>query len=106
MRINKYLVVFSVTVAAACLFLLAASPKMPDDLTNLTKRDIINSSELGSRWEKMSSRFIVDIGGFDMVAPLAGIFAGIGIVFGVNYYVKRRTDGVIKRLFTHPEDKR
>jgi len=93
-------------VIAGCIFLMVTSPKIPEELKGLAEQDILNSSELELRWQRISSRFTVDFGGFDATAPLVALFAGIGIVIGANYAVKRRTDSVIKRHFTHPEDKR
>jgi hypothetical protein len=58
-------------------------------------------------WDKMSLRsFQINFSFADLLSPALVAAAGICIIIGVDFAVRRRVDSVIKRLFTHSKDKR
>lgn len=65
-------------------------------------------AEVSNAWDRLATRYL----GFGMPVSDILFYAAFSLLgfcaayFGTEYFVRRRTDGVIKRFFTHPEDKR
>lgn len=76
--------------------------------TGNSQNRVISSymSEISNAWNRISSQYLTfRIPEFDLAGTAALALFGTVIVFGADFYIRRRTENVIKRLFTHNKDK-
>ncbi len=62
-------------------------------------------SELSEKWGSWSRTYLtLSLPGMDWGPPVVAALTGCVVVFGVDIMIRRRTDSVIKRLFTQDKD--
>ena len=105
---NRAAAVLSVIFVLFVTAMLLMPANMPEAATGYASGQSSYMAEISTAWDKLGARYL----GFDVPVPEILAYAAFSLFgicaayFGIDYLVKRRTDGVIKRLFTHPEDKR
>ncbi len=99
-RSAAFAILFILTVLGIYLFL---PPDLPSG-SSVAANDGIKESTVV--WDRISSRYIkISPFEIDYRSIIIACIAGIVVVVSVNYYIRRLVDNVIKRQFTHTEDK-
>ena len=104
---NRAAAVLSVmfVIMAGALLLMPAN--MPDAAAGLANGQSSYMAEISSAWHRLWARYLnFEVPASEILAY--AVFSLLGICsayLGIGYAVRRKTDSVIKRLFTHSKDK-
>ena len=108
MLINKTVVFLVASLAVCAVLFFAVLPLVaPTDLPQISDSTTASIAGASDAWDRVSKQYQVPgLPSFDLLGAAMLIFPAVGIVIGADFLVRRKTDSVIKRLFTSPKDKR
>lgn len=105
MLINKTLIVLIIVLCTVGGISGISIPQNQEKNSLIEKNKMFfNFQEIKSIWDNMSARYI-NIAKIDLFAPFAVVFAGTAIIIGIDFFLRRRTDNVIKRFSSHFKNK-
>jgi|GEM_PF-5152919 len=108
MLFNRTFWVLIIVLAASTALFVFAVPSGSPVITGSSRKGFDSyTKEVSGSWDKMTDKY----GGpkafeADLFLPVLVGMAGFGVVFGTNFWMKRRNRDAIERFFSHFKNKR
>lgn len=105
MLINKTIIILIIVLCIVSGISGISIPQNPEKEKLVEKsKYLFNFSEIKLIWDEIAQKYIHFVK-IDLFMPVAAVLAGTFIVVGIDFFLKRRTNNVIKRISSFIKDK-